>query len=906
MGGIYDRKDEEFRLIDVDGEFLGSPGDYIIINEPEDFDEASIKETREGNHGVDFDFFDENSSLIFDKIKFPGEDFSGLDLIESVYQQKGSDLNIKFQYRHNNAAIPVVYEAELIGSSRKRLDYGVSIRAKRVEFDDKFRSRQDISYNLNRNEDLDGNPLIPVSYSDIVLIPQLVIKQANTKKNDQDDIATPASPVRFASLNFGEVLASNFDNAIQTYPTTSLSFVSDLTNPIQTNVLKINRFGYYQVAINVDYVSQTSVNTSIQLVVDVLDSVNQIVLSREIIDATAFTSGVTQTVNISASTTPNQIWGNKGHVLRVYLEAGAAGMNFINTKLATLSITGETRSGYIDTKYVPILSAAQKLTEGITGIESPVISNFLAKQNAGLMSGRLIRGYPESEKFEMKWKDFSRSIEAIFGLGFAVIRRPAGTRVYIDQYSEFYRDVEIQSYDFLSNFLIDTDKDLIANEINLGYEKFSEGTNTTLLNNSNNDFLTVQQYLTPLERDKKRIDYISPFIASGHLIEEGRQQPFSIYPDEKWSEDDRTFIVSIFDGQDTVYNQVAQLFVLEVFGFSEPQYSFLIQNSLPFISSATTIEVDLFPGVPQDIGINPDGPLFAIAPLPDAIVVDVEANTTLIRIENNVGIPSTPGKTSLPLVGTLEVDYINTEVTFDISWTEPETDQAFDIITGVADEKATYNARYRINNMLFSQSLIINSILNFKEDTDKYRLTDFKNNATIQTKFKAGQNFSTLDPDRVTTRESDDLEKQIVNQGSQLFVPEILSWELRVPFNEMIFLKNAHEDALPYVLTLVDATGLLVGEELHQTTGITGQGEISAIDGNDVTVIMLDGKFIDTEMVQGQTTLVSTSILSQTSKNYGYISSLAYDGITYQSYLKEREYDLMSEMFRFTGKRKKQ
>ena len=88
-------------------------------------------------------------------------------------------------------------------------------------------------------------------------------------------------------------------------------------------------------------------------------------------------------------------------------------------------------------------------------------------------------------------------------------------------------------------------------------------------------------------------------------------------------------------------------------------------------------------------------------------------------------------------------------------------------------------------------------------------------------------------------------------------------------------------------------------------TGVLAQGTITDIQGNDVTVEMIDGKFVDGETVEDTTTLASSTISSQTSQNYGYISALAYDGVTYQAFLKQREYDLMSEMFKFMGKLKK-
>jgi hypothetical protein len=387
-----------------------------------------------------------------------------------------------------------------------------------------------------------------------------------------------------------------------------------------------------------------------------------------------------------------------------------------------------------------------------------------------------------------------------------------------------------------------------------------------LLNNSNKDFLTKHKYLTPIERDKKKLSYISPLITSGFVIEEGRQQAFERFPKERWKEDDTLFLIALNEQQDTLFKQIITL-VDNVIGDD----AVIIENYVPHVSSAT--EITTVAGT------------FTIT----SVVPDIDKNRTEIFVSD-------------PL---FNATGIISDVTFDITWTAPESDEPFDLINGVIDDKATYNARYKIKNMIFAQSLLLNSGLEFKELTDKYRLSSFDNNAELQTQFSVGENFSTLDPNRVTTTESDDLEKQTVNQGNQLFIPEIVSWELRVSFDEMVYMKNAHEDQLPYTLTVADSTGMSIGNQLDQTTGILAQGTIIEIQGNDVTVNMIDGKFIDGETVEDITTLASSTISSQTSQNYGYVSALSYDGETYQAFLKQREYNLMSEMFKFMGKRKK-
>ena len=874
MGGIYDRKDEEFRLIDVDGLVLASPGDHIIINEPEDFDQASIREVREENHGIDFDFFTEESSLVFDKIKFPGQTLSGLELIEQVRAIAGSDLKINFQYRHNDETNPVIYEAALIGSSRRRLDYGISIRAKRVEFDDKFRTRQTFGYDINRTENYDGDPIVPVSYNDILLTPQAITKRAISRKIESEGVSGAGTAVE-GIINWGNVIESNLTDPLIQLGT----FVPANATEFRPNfILSPSRFGYFTLTYDLNYtLTVTGGNADFALrllVVNELPNGLEDVLFVEIYSTESFVNGVAKTVNITGTTSEFPV----NETCRVYFylrqTVGPGIISSLTVDESELQVNGVEKSKFLNTKYVNLIDGIEKATEGITGVSNPIISPFLALQNAALMTGKLIRGFPETEPFKIRWDEMREFLRCVFGLGFAVLRRPAGNRVYIDQYSEFYRDVEIASYNNIAKFIREDDKEQLINEINIGYEKFSDGTDTVLLNDSNKDFLTLHQYLTPIERDKKEYSCISPITASGYVIEEGRQQSATEYPDEKWEQDDKLFIIALNENNNAIYDQFVQFYFGGLVPFPGNVNQVIVQNFIP---------TDVLTGVSS---FTFDGNTYTVT----AFIPDEQANRTTFIVSEAVGaLANTRG--DLVFTGT--------------SWTAPESDEAFDVFNGVDDAKATYNARYNIKNMLFAQSVLINSGLEFKAPTSEYKVASFENNASLETQFSVGENYSTLDPDRVTVIQGDDIQKQLVNQGNQLFEPEIVEWELRVPFEEMIFIKDAHEDQLPYTLTLASSAGMVIGNTLNQTTGVLAQGTITDIQGNDVTVEMIDGKFVDGETVEDTTTLASSTISSQTSQNYGYISALAYDGVTYQAFLKQREYELMSEMFKFMGKLKK-
>ncbi len=873
----YERIDEEFRLVDVNGVLPGfSPGDHIVIREPNGFDKANIITERNENHGVNVCFFDDKSLITFIKAKVDGVSLSSFEFVEQVYAIDGSDSCVLLQYVHTTTP-EIVYEAELVFSERNRNDKGVTIRAERVDFEGKFTGRIETEYDINRTEDLDGNAITPISYNDILLTPQAVTKRAFVGR---DIVDTPVAITGNASrvlINWGKVLESNLTDPL-TIPITQ--FVSIATSLFDAGgvIWEPSRFGYYQFTYSIDFdvtADSSAVTTNHGFIILVFDREQRLVYLEEL---DSFTLGQNETKNVSiVDSVSGEFPVNKGYDVFFYfgtLGGGSRNVVSFTINSASFTLSGAEKSKFIETKYVNLIDGIAKATEGITGVSNPLIAPFLSNQKTALMTGKLIRGFPETNPFKIKWSDIAVSMKSIFGQGWGLIRRGDNSRVYMDSYSEFYRDEQIVDLgNAQADFEIDTDKEYIANEIEIGYSEFSEGSNTVLLNDSDKDFLTKYQFLTPIIKDKKKLEFVSQIIASGFVIEEGRQQSFGVFPDESWDKDDDLFLIALNEENDTVYDQFVVFRVLSGTNTIE------IQNFIPSLIGATSVNIDGVDYTPSS-----------------AIVADEDRNITIIETAD--AIPPAPGG---GLLATVRSDIVATGVT----WTAPESDEAFDVLNGVEDDKATYNARYNLKYMLFNQSLLINSALEFKALTSLYRITSFKNNASLETQFKVGEGFSTLDPDRLQILMSDDLEKQDVNQGLQLFIPEIISYRQRLAFSIQMTIQDAYRDKLPYTLTLASAAGMNIGNELHQTTGILAQGTITDIQGNDVTVEMIDGKFIDGETVEDQTTLASSTISSQSSKNYGFVTNTAYTGIQYDAYLDINDWNPMTEMFKFIGKVKK-
>lgn len=776
-----------FKLVDVEGVVLGV-GESITIHEPEGMGKANIRLERTPYHGCDFDFFDEESELLFDQVKYTGETHSGNSLIDAIYAVKGTDARIQFQY-YRTTTPDLIYDSELILSSRVKTALGTQCRAKRVDFDENFKNRYNVKYDLNRTTDLNGVVITPPTYQDIVLTPQAITEQAlfNSVQSNSD-----SGSDKNCQISLGELISSTIKN-INTVDTVLGG---------ETEIFIADGYGDVIFDIDIDVrvtlattdTIRLNLETDLQLAVPFSFPGVPPITSIPIIDFVSSASiigGVDTFINF---TTTLSLTVNTAQKVKLYLSSNSL-INAVNRRTTTVSITYNKRSKYLRSKYFDLIDCCNNLLQGLTGYSNSVISSFLDTQNAAILTGKLVRGFPSTEPFYFGFKETVNSLNAIFGLGFS-ITESTGTKLNLNKIGDFYQDKEIiVLIDGIKEFDISVEKDLIFNGLKIGYKNYVKG-DTKFLSSGLNDFLTQHEYLSPIIKDGNKVDLISDFTTSGFVIDLGKQQSYTLYPNEVWEHDEDIFLVDYKENQSTIYGQLVEYYYDSV----EEWWIIVINNYLEFLSPM------FFEFITTDLGV------FEVV----NEVYDEEKNKSVFYLIGDYTAE----------IGTIPVYqfFENQTVSFSKSWTSPASSEAFDTFTGFVDEDATYNARYHPKYMMAANSLILNSGMYYKDATEKYKLLNYTNSSAGVTKFKTGEAYSTLDPDLETTTIGADITIAKVNQGNMLFIPELITFEIRITFTQIMYIREA--------MTGVNADDVNFGYITVINDGVTYKGFLKSMDYN--------------------------------------------------------------------------
>ncbi len=816
MSNLYSDIDV-FRLIDEEGVVL-SVGGILEINEPEGFDDATISLERSEYHGVDFEFFDGESELGFDRVVKEGQTLSPYSLLQQIFAVNGTESKVRFQYLRTSTP-DLIYDSSLIFSSRKVMDYKIVLTAERLDFNGDFKNRFRTDFDINSSENLNGGALTGLTYEDITLPPQNIRKNL-IAKNDGLDVIIQSEffDEQEYRPSFNEVVIN----------TTGLELFSDSRTDTRDNLI-FNEYGTYQIRIVVDFDFESTID---------FDEVSFLMtlIYPKMRYATSDTSSATPADIIA----PNiQVLGpglantrykvqfdqtftfnaNKGDILRYefFLDgAGAvASYAYVQENITEFTLVADVRSKYLLTKNVSVFDALNKHFEGITGESNVLTSTFIQAQETALLNGKLVRGFPETLPFRLNSKKAIDSLKSIYGLGVFV----KADEIIIERYSYFYRDVEIAAFtEDIKDFEIAIDKDLIPNEIIIGYKTFADVEDSPLVVDSITDFLTQHQYLTSIRRDEKKTEFLSDWIASGYSITEGKELSFTLFPEEKWKEDENTFIVSKRD-TNTLFSQTTHIFRLLDSSYNlTNQFKLIVENFIPFDTSLyTSLVID---GETYTVGFNgnPEG-------LTDPVVIDEEQNTTTFYLTDDLHLVSPYPPVTLNFPGQ-RFKIEDEDIQLNFTFKSVETKEPFDIIDNISFPFATYNARFNIKNMLFNNGPILNAGFNW-QTSGKYRLLTFENNGDLRTQFAVGENTSTLDPNRLVVVQKDDINVSDVNNGDQLLVPEILTFEVRLGFSEIMAIREAHyNDSNPSYYGYISVTPY---------DGVTYKGFLKKMEYNPLT-----------------------------------------------------------------------
>ena len=158
---------EVFRLVVEDSAYSGT----YDIEMPDKFDEIDcIVNINEEFYNVDDFILGETEKIAF--LEYSNK--IGFDIVKKVYEEKGSDGKILFQWK----AINGLDEIDLLGGgyelnlNKYSLKYEMSmekieVEIKKREFENKFLTREDVSVNLFSKKDLDNNTAPALVLDDI-------------------------------------------------------------------------------------------------------------------------------------------------------------------------------------------------------------------------------------------------------------------------------------------------------------------------------------------------------------------------------------------------------------------------------------------------------------------------------------------------------------------------------------------------------------------------------------------------------------------------------------------------------------------------------------------------------------------------------------------------------------------
>ena len=171
----------QFRLIDVDGIILASPGDFILIREPSGFSKTDIKLVRDlKTHGFDFEYTNEKEQLGFSRaMNINGEAQNPYILLTGLYAANGSDSVAQFEfYRKNTTSglFEIQYSADLdFGpGSYLEINFRVSLNARRITLRDLFRTRKETPVNFGATTSIDGSAITGLTEESMFLHSQVI------------------------------------------------------------------------------------------------------------------------------------------------------------------------------------------------------------------------------------------------------------------------------------------------------------------------------------------------------------------------------------------------------------------------------------------------------------------------------------------------------------------------------------------------------------------------------------------------------------------------------------------------------------------------------------------------------------------------------------------------------------
>lgn len=775
----------QFRLIDPNGDILASPGDEILIAEPNKFQSTDITVKRDIlTHGFDYEYTNEKEPLGFTRaMGFTAEQMDPYTFLSAIYDLRGTDAEVIFEFDRFNTVtqlFEIQYSANIdFGpESYSRKSVMITVNARRITLGDLFRTRKETPVDFNATTSIDGSSITGLSPDSMFLHSKnLLYTQKATSSPAESTVTTNNSTgwiVQFdfnQSSNFLQGDLSGFDNYLNvSFGGGAQSFLFNSPELIITpNYIFKDVFGFLEFDLTLNYnivwdnnvlMTGTHLGTFINIdgVETSIDGGSGVHGPQILLDINVFRVITLQSFNIP-----------KDARVSIYDKWTFTGLNNFDWNLSPGAAVGS--DDEIDSTFTAItensfadvyntFDSFNHILEVITNGTNLFVSDFWSNiaNEIYRTNGYKIRNFTDRE-LKTSFKDsFNEWAQPCFGLGYAVFNDSGTFKVLMERYSHFYQDVEIDYIEDIEDgsFELLPDKDVIFNELVIGYEDFSKSTDENKGNNVD-AFNTKHSLLTSIEKVKNKKTYISKTIADGFKINKSRMEQFDELPRETVSDDDNIFVIK---------------------GTTSDTYTVFTETS-PNVQSviyfASENEISLN-GTWFDIRV---GDVIEIFAAPDA---NYTVNTITFE-----------GRRMLLAVGSVTSSlsvFADRILTLPSARLRAERNEAFSTLNGVINPDTVYNVGLNPKYMLNNQSLIINSGLSKKAGTETIKVQDVKLNGEMECRFKAGQGGYNLDPGREVVKMNADVQLNDNNQNNKLWTGNLIKFVTKVDYSRFLGWKD--------------------------------------------------------------------------------------------------------------------
>jgi hypothetical protein len=532
------------------------------VSEPIKWDNVNIVGKRDKDwHGYNYMFSDGIIELEFD---CP----AGKEVIEDEYNVNGSDGEVFFQYGFTYQGIDVVwFDGKLNLNTYKKYPGKVSASVEKKDFNAVFASRFDSKVSMAGETTLEGEIITPPTPIEFTLHAKEIVRNYKILNNVPDTVQE-----------------TTFKKFVYVHPSTETPDVSEIEdhfgyplNVSEQNPPVFDLFNWqmkfagsyvFNIAFNFEIIMQAVIGLNVYRITNIFSkNGTETQIGTTLTGVLNTNATVSQTVIYATSQTVDLNIGDKIYFYTkiefTENEIGSLARAVVVKPVQTgINISAQSleRSAATPTKAWWLFDTIDHTIRTITNKTARLKSSFLSLANATQLTdgqgslftttnGKQIRRF-EVEKYPLTiaLKELLSSVKAIFCIGYGFEKKGNQEYVVVERVNYFYRNVEILTIDEVAAYREEAAKDLLYNEIEIGYNKFLEEGYNTL-----DEFNTRHEYVTPIKTNKLKLTAKSDLITSGYAIEDTRRKQFNETATNSSSYDDDGFLIAMRrDGPDVV------------------------------------------------------------------------------------------------------------------------------------------------------------------------------------------------------------------------------------------------------------------------------------------------------------------------------------------------------------------